>query len=73
MEQVMYLPICVGHELRDADIQMRTGVAYPMLVNGLLPLMDTGKQTRVHRQVYLSLNFGNALFTNSSVINCSLW
>ena len=30
------------HGLTDADMQTRTGVAYPVQVNGLLPLMYMG-------------------------------
>ena len=37
--------------LTDVDKRTRTGVAYPMQVNGLLPLTDTGTRTRVHGQV----------------------
>ena len=36
-----------GHGLTDVDILMRTGVAYNMQVNGLLPFTDTGTLTRM--------------------------
>ena len=39
-------PVCV-HGLMDVDIQ--TGVAYPMQAIGLVSIMDTGIQTWVHR------------------------
>ena len=51
-------PSVSAHGMTDADIWTRTGVAYSMQVNGLVPLADTSTRTRVHGhgQVQLGLN-----------------
>ena len=38
-----------SHLCADTGWQTRTGVAYPMQVIGLLPFMETGKRTQVHK------------------------
>ena len=51
-----FLPsVSVIHGLTDTDVWTRTGVAYPMQVNGLVPLTDTGTRVHGHGQVQLGL------------------
>ena len=37
-----------GHRYTDTGARTRTGVAYPMQVNGVLPFMDTDIQAQIH-------------------------
>ena len=54
VERVLYHLICVRKRidrLGYCGILTRTGVVYPMQVDGLLPFMDTGTWTEVQIQV----------------------